>query len=257
MFYKKSGFPGVGELVLCTVKKIAYHSVFVSLDEYENREGMIHISEVSPGRIRTLGDFVKEGKKIVCKVLNFNKEDGRIDLSLRRVSVSEKINKNNEYKQEQKAEKLFETAATKFNKDLKWVYDNFGYNIIERYGSLNTFLQSILEKDESILKEISIPKNIIDTIYKLAKEKIKSKEVNISGNIILKSFQPDGINIIKRVLLNAEKGGIKVMYIGSPKYRVSVTAKDYKSAEEILKESVNKILNEIKGYGEGEFLRTQ
>ena len=56
MFYKKQGFPEESELVLCTVKKILDHSVFVGLDEYNNLEGMIHISEVSPGRIRNIRD---------------------------------------------------------------------------------------------------------------------------------------------------------------------------------------------------------
>jgi len=255
MFYKKSGFPGASELVLCTVKRISYHSVFVNLDEYENRDGMIHISEVSPGRIRTLGDFVKVGKKIVCKVLGVNKEDGRIDLSLRRVSISERINKNNEYKQEQKAERLFETVAIKLKKDLEWVYDNFGYKIIENYGSLNVFLQEMLEKGRDELKNIDIPKDFIDIVYGLIKEKVKPKEVRVSGNLVLKSYQPDGIDVIKKALTNAGGKEVEIIYIGSPKYRISVTANNYKAAEETLKNSANKIINEIKKYGEGEFLK--
>ena len=39
-----------GKLSLCTVTKIHFHSVFVNMDEY-GRTGLIHISEVSPGRI--------------------------------------------------------------------------------------------------------------------------------------------------------------------------------------------------------------
>ena len=75
--------PEEGEIVLCTVKKILYHSIFATIDEYETLEGMLHISEVSPGRIRNIRDFVKEGKQIVCKVLKVDKVKGHIDLSLR------------------------------------------------------------------------------------------------------------------------------------------------------------------------------
>ena len=54
---------------MVTVTKIEYHSVFVELDEY-GKTALIHISEISPGRIRNIRDFVKvEDKKIVCKVL--------------------------------------------------------------------------------------------------------------------------------------------------------------------------------------------
>ena len=64
MLYRRSGFPQEHEIVLCTVNKILTHSIFVGLDEYD-KQGMLHISEVSPGRIRNLRDFVEEGKKIV------------------------------------------------------------------------------------------------------------------------------------------------------------------------------------------------
>src|SRR3989338_5359313 len=81
MLLKKEGFPEEDELVMCTVTQVQFHSVFVILDEYD-KGGMIHISEVSPGRIRNIRDFVREGKKVVCKVLRVNKEKGHIDLSL-------------------------------------------------------------------------------------------------------------------------------------------------------------------------------
>ena len=47
VFYKKKGFPNEGDIVLCKVTKILPHSVFAELLEYTNKEGMIHISEIS------------------------------------------------------------------------------------------------------------------------------------------------------------------------------------------------------------------
>ena len=37
MFYKKQGIPENGEVVICTVKKILFHSVFVDIDEYRGK----------------------------------------------------------------------------------------------------------------------------------------------------------------------------------------------------------------------------
>jgi len=45
----------------------------VNLEEYESKSGMIHISEVSAGRIKNIREFVAEGKFIVCKVLSINR----------------------------------------------------------------------------------------------------------------------------------------------------------------------------------------
>jgi polyribonucleotide nucleotidyltransferase len=74
------------ELVLCTVTSVLKNSVFVKLDEYDDIDGTYPISEVLHGRIRNIRDFVKEGKKIVCKVLKVNREKQQSMSLLRRVN---------------------------------------------------------------------------------------------------------------------------------------------------------------------------
>ena len=75
-----------GQIVLCTVDTIVGTSVFVKIEGYG--EGTISTSEISPGRIRNLRDFVVPGKKIVCRILNIKGD--KIYLSLRRVKQQEK-----------------------------------------------------------------------------------------------------------------------------------------------------------------------
>ena len=116
MLLKKQGLPEDDELVLCTVTKIHFHSVFVNLDEY-NMSAMIHISEIAPGRIRNIRDFVVEGKVIVCKVLRVDRERGHVDLSLRRVNDSQKRLKLEVIKKQQKVEKIVEQVAKQLKLD--------------------------------------------------------------------------------------------------------------------------------------------
>ena len=97
MLLQKEGFPEEDEFVLCTVNNVHYHSVFVKLDEY-GKTGLIHISEIAPGRIRNIRDYVIEGKKVVCKILKVDAKTGHIDLSLRRVNENQKKIKINEIK---------------------------------------------------------------------------------------------------------------------------------------------------------------
>jgi len=238
MLYKKQGKPVDGEVVICTVKKIISHSVFVNLDEYENIEGMIHISEIAPGRIRNLRDYVKEGKRIVCKVLNINSR-GNIDLSLRRVGTTSMVNKLNECKQEEKAEKLLESVGKQNNIDLKKMYDIIGYKAIEKYGSLYALFQKIVNGKESILTDFTIDKKVSENLYKIVKEKIKQPEVSISGILTLKSNSFDGVEKVKKILLEIQKKGITVSYLGAPKYKLEVKANDYKKAEFTLKEGLD------------------
>ena len=256
MFFKRIGFPEEGELVLCSVTKVQSHSVFVRLDEFE-KGGMIHISEVSPGRIRNIRDFVKEDKVVVCQVLRVNRDRGYIDLSLRRVSTSAMIEKLNEYKQEEKAEKLLETVGREFKTDLKGMYELVGKKAIEKYSTLYNFFQSMVFKGKSVVEELDIQKNYKEALYKVAVEKIKPVEVKVSGILTLRTYAEDGIVALKKILQELEKAGTKVQYLGAPKYKVEVVSKNYKTAESILKIALDKALEQSRKLGvEGEFLKS-
>ncbi len=89
-----------GDVVLCTVDRIVGTIVFVKIDG--GGEGSIILSEIAPGRIRNLRDYVVPNKKIVCKVLSI--KDQGVSLSFRRVKQHErkellsKITKEKGYK---------------------------------------------------------------------------------------------------------------------------------------------------------------
>ena len=75
-----------GNLVLCTVKKVTNTITFVELSDGE--EGTIVSSEIAPGRIKLMRQYVVPNKKIVCKILEISGD--RISLSLRRVNSKER-----------------------------------------------------------------------------------------------------------------------------------------------------------------------
>ena len=241
MFYKKKGNPEENELVICTVKRILPHSVFVSLDEYENREAMVHISEISPGRIRNIRDFVREGKTIVCKVLRIHEDKGHIDLSLRRVSIPLRKKKEEEYKQEQKAEKLVESLIKNEKISIKDFYEKLGAKILEEYGTLSNFFNLVLA-DSNEVDKIKVEKKLFDKLKKTIKEKIKLPEYKIESIIKISTKQPGGINKIKETLLKAQEYAnqkefkIKISYISSPKYKINIVSESYKNAEKTLQE---------------------
>lgn len=251
----KKDLPEESEVVICTVKTILKDSIFISLDEYENKEGLIHISEIAPGRIRNIRDYVKEGKKIVCLVLRVNKEKGHVDLSLRRASQSLRANKNESVKQEKKAEKLLEAACKKLNIDLDKMYDLIGNKIIQKYGALYPCLQEIVIKDESVLTSLGLDKKIAAEIVKIVKERIKPPEVRVDGTLSLMSKAPNGVDFIKKALKDAEdlakskKYDLRIIYLGAPRYKLTIKSTDYKIAEKELSEISEIAIKEIKKAG--------
>lgn len=254
MFYKKEGLPEENEILICTVKKILPHSIFAELDKYKNIEGMIHISEIAPGRIRNIRDYVKEGKKIVCKVLRVNKEKRHIDLSLRRVQTGQKRKILAEYKQELKAEKLLTNISKKLKISLEELYKKAGNKIIEKYDAITPCFQEII-LDKNPLKDLKIPKKISDLITKIVKEKIKLPEAKIESILTLRDFSDKGIENIKKSIKKAEtfakqkKYDINIIYLGAPKYNLIVKSTDFKSAENITKELAEMITTQIKEQG--------
>jgi len=257
MLFKKQGFPEEGDLVLCTVTSVQFHSVFVDIDEY-GRGGMIHISEVSPGRIRNIRDFVKEGKKIVCKVLRINQEKGYIDLSLRRVNESEKRRKIDQIKREQNAEKIVEIAAGKIGAKTEILYREISDRALKQYSSLYEFFEAST-KDEKLLESTGMEKKNLKILQETINQRIKPTEVEIKGKLKITTYAPNGIEVVKDSLKKAEeagKGKISINYLGSGLYRLMIRAPDYKEAEKLMKNATEGAIAVVtKSDGTAEFTR--
>jgi small subunit ribosomal protein S1 len=72
----------VGNRAVGYVTNLCHFGVFVDLGGVE---GLIHISELSWGRVRHPADMLKRGQQIQVYVLDVNMEEGRIALSLKRL----------------------------------------------------------------------------------------------------------------------------------------------------------------------------
>ena len=246
---QKETYPQEDELVLCTVTKIQFNSVFVNLNEY-NRGGMIHISEVSPGRIRNIRDYVKEGKKIICKVLRVNPERGHIDLSLRRVTESQRRQKSEELKFEQKAEKIIELIAQQLKKEVKEVQDIVKNGAAKEYQTLHQCFAAISRGEISAAK-LHIPQEIAEPLDELVKARMKPAEIAIKRRLVIQSYQPEGIEDIKGALKKGQEINkeMKIAYEGGGRYKASVVTQEFKSAEKIMEQAIAAMGEEMKKKG--------
>ncbi len=112
----ESVYPEQGEIVVATVKKITTFGAFCSLDEFDNQDAFIHVSEVSSGWVRNVRDHVKEGQRLVALVLRVDTIKRQIDLSIKRTREAEKKRKIEEFNQDNRAHKLLERFAIKLGK---------------------------------------------------------------------------------------------------------------------------------------------
>ncbi len=219
---KKRGQPSGGELVLCKVERINPNSAYLILEEY-GIEGMVHISEVSRGWIKDIRNHLKTGQTVVAKVIRIN--ENAIILSIKRVDEKQKKDKIREYNLENKAEKMLELAAKKLGKTLEKAYEEAGYLLQEKFGSMyEGFRKSITQN----IAERGISQEWVSAIKEIAEKSIEQKEFEIKAKLFVKTIKPNGINIVKNILLDIEKKGFEVKYIAAPEYLIKYRTKNVK-----------------------------
>ncbi len=230
----------VGDVLMCTVDRIVGTVVFVKIDG--KGEGSIILSEVAPGRIRNLRDYVVPKKEIVCKVLRISGD--RIDLSLRRVTQKEQKEVKEQYKQEKSCINI-----------LKSVLKEKAEIIIEeilKQEKVYEFLQGAKKN----------PKKLEKLIGKIDSKKIleilnsqKQKKATIKKEIFLTTTKSNGLELIKTILVPIKEAEIR--YISAGKYSIKKEGSDLKTIDNGLREIIAVTEKKSKEYGADFSIKTQ
>ena len=259
---EKPEWPERGELVLATVQKVTDYGAYVTLEEYGTKEGLLHRSEISTSWVRNIRNHVREGQKLVLKVLRVNPEKKHIDLSRKRVTKRERIDKLYTFKHERKAETFLRVTAEKLHKPLEEIMEKASVPIKKTYGDIYPALEEASRQGSEVLTKIGVPSDVAQTLAELAKERIRPQFVEIKGMLHLTSTKPQGVNVVKKALQTAQKtptpstAKIQIYAVAAPKYLLKVEAENYKQAETLLQKASEAALKTItKAGGEGSFKR--
>lgn len=238
MAERKPLWPETGDLVIATIETVTDYGAYARLDEFDKR-GLLHVSEISSSWIRNIRDFVRENQKMVLKVFRVDVEKGHIDLSLRRVTKRERIEKIKSWKKDRKAEALLRGVAEKAGVPVEEVYQKAGALIEEKFGLYEGFEKAAKEGAEPLVK-IGVPEEIAAAFAQVAEERIRVKLVHVKGTLELRCMKPNGVKCIQDAICNARKAEkvkdaeVKFYVIAAPKYSVEAAADNWKRAEEVL-----------------------
>ena len=250
--------PEQGEIVLATVTKVMDHGAYVTLDEYDDIQGFLHISEIAPGWIRSVNRFVRDGEKKVLLVKKVNSQRGDIDLSLKQVSKDQKKQKLKEVKKFEKGKTILKNVQDKAklsDDEIEKLEDS----IYSKFDSVYDAFISIGRNGIDSVKELKFAKKTSSVIEEIC-SKIKLPSVEIRGIMEITNNKSDGVEIIKKALLDVIKKDdtIDITYLGAPKYRLSIISEDFKSAEKLLKPIIEEIETNIqKKKGSFKFTREE
>jgi translation initiation factor 2 subunit 1 len=235
--------PEQGEIILATVTKVMDHGAYVTLDEYDDIQGFLHISEIAPGWIRSVNRFVRDGEKKVLLVKKVKAND--IDLSLKQVSKDQKKQKLKEVKKYEKGKTLLENLQEKINLTDEEV-EKLEDKLYTKFDSVYDGFMAIARNGISIITDLKLTKKITTAIEEIC-SKIKLPSVEIRGTMEITSDKSNGVEIIKKTLLDIIKkdSAMNITYLGAPKYRITITSEDFKSAEKSLKPIIEEIQTNI------------
>ena len=182
-------YPESGDLVIATIKTVMDYGVYANLDEY-NKRGFLHISEISSARIRNIRDFVRENQKMVLKVLRVDIEKGHIDLSLRRVTKRERIEKIKAWKKERKADAMLYVIAERAGLPRDEINQKVGAVFEEKFGLYEGF-EKVVKEGTDFLVKLGIPENLAKVIVQVAEERIKIKIVKVRAVLEIRCMKPN------------------------------------------------------------------
>ncbi|HEV2316767.1 MAG TPA: translation initiation factor IF-2 subunit alpha [Thermoplasmata archaeon] len=255
----RAEFPEEGEFVVATVTSIRNFGAFVTLDEYNNREAFIHLSEVATGWVKYIRDHIREGQKIVARVLRLDPAKSQIDLSLKRINDHQRREKIQSWKNEQRATKLLGLVVEPLKIDLDKAEGEFASVLVEKYGSLFHAFE-VASADPKKFGKDNGKAAWVAAFLRIAEENLTPPHVSVGGILEVRDPSADGVAHVRAALLEAEKAdpeAVTVHYVGAPKYRIRVEGTQYKQAEELLRHATDLAITKIKSTGgDGTFTRT-
>jgi translation initiation factor 2 alpha subunit (eIF-2alpha) len=216
------------DIILCTVDRIVGTTVFVKIDG-TNKEGSMVFSEVAPGRIRNIRDYVVPKKTIVCKVLKISGD--HIELSLRRVKEKER----KEALEQHKIEKSYRAI-------LKSVLKEKTPEAVEKIKEKDT-IYNFLENSKDDSKELEKIVGVENTekILEILKSQ-KKKTIVLKKYIEFSTSNPEGLTKIKEILGKIKEAEIK--YIAAGKYSITLEDENIKKADTKISEIIKQIEEE-------------
>ena len=233
---KQDAWPEIGEFLVCTIGTVKQNGVYVDLDGYSGQEGFIFIGEVASGWVKNIRSIVREGQRVVAKVIKVKKDKRSVELSIKSVSDERRRDTLQRWKNKQRAGQLLRIVGERSGWDDAKIAE-MSTELSETFGGLYAAFEETAIENNALNNE-GFEGDWTSVFIETAVENIIPEFVNIRAIADIQIHGSAGIEIIRKALSAAEgcaskddEVEVSAFYDGAPEYRIELQAPDWDIAE--------------------------
>lgn len=244
--------PKPNELVVVRVKEVTQMGAYVELLEYDNREGLIQLSELSRRRFRSIQRLIRVDKEETVLVTGVDAEKGYVDLSKRRVVAEAVAQANQKYVKSKAVHSIVHHVSETVGVYMIQIYEGFVWDLYKRYGHAYDALKLCVKDHETVLepyaewfeKHPGVKEQLLATVN----HRLTPQPIKVRADIELNCFAFEGIDAIKDALIAGELGGdkVKIRLVAPPLYVLLTTADSDAEGIQLLEKSIAAITETIR-----------
>jgi len=257
-FYERE-FPEVDEAVVVQILKLDDKSgVYVSLLEYDGKEGMINLGELSKKRIRSLAKIVRIGSIEVVSVMSVDEDKGYINLSKKRVEPEDAPPKLEQYAKAKAVHGIMQHVSKNNSIDVEELCQKVSWPLNNKHKShIDAFdaFKKHIEEELDVWAEIDFTSpgqdltqyadKIKEEIETAMRRRLVASTLRLQAKCEVSCSEYEGIDAIKEALTQGFKASkeeceVNIKLIAHPTFALSCQCKD--------KELGVNALNEALGY---------
>jgi len=263
-FYQRE-YPNLEDLVVVQVLKIDDKSgVYVSLLEYDNKEAMINIGEVSKRRIRSLAKLLRVGSTEICMVVSVDEEKGYINLSKKRVAAEDCAPTQDSFAKAKAVHGVMQHVAQSNDIPVEELCSKVSWPLTDKFGhALDMFKKHINSEDDAWQHvDFSGPGlDLSDRKEKLQKDietvlqrRLLASVLRLQAKCEVSCSAYEGIDAVKAALMQGFKASkeeceVSIKLIAHPVFALSCMCRDKEAGVKVLDEAMAYIQKAIEAAG--------
>jgi translation initiation factor 2 subunit 1 len=260
-FYEHE-FPEVEDMVVVQVLKLDDKTgAYVSLLEYDGKEGMINLGELSKKRIRSLLKILRIGSIEVVSVMSVDEEKGYINLSKKRVEPEDAPPKLEEFAKAKAVHGIMQHVSKQNGIEVEDLCSKVSWPLHnEKYGSAFNAFKKLIEEDVPIWDDLDFSQpgtdlthladKIKEGVETHMKRRLIASTLRLQAKCEVSCSEYEGIDAVKEALAEGFKASVpecevNIKLIAHPTFAFSCICRDKDVGVNALNDALEKVRTAI------------